>query len=38
MALIEQRTMFGAIIKIIWEEQLVDPPIDYITFTFNLRP
>ena len=23
--------MFGTRIKIIWEEQLVDPPIDYIT-------
>ena len=23
---------FGARIKIVWEEQLVDPPIDYITF------
>ena len=26
-----QRNMFGTRIKIIWEEQLVDPPIDYIT-------
>ena len=25
-----QRNMFGAIIKIMWEEQLVDPPIHYI--------
>ena len=23
--------MFGARMKIMWEEQLVDPPIDYIT-------
>ena len=27
----EQRSMFGARMKIIWEEQLVDPPIGYIT-------
>ena len=27
----EQRSMFGARMKIMWEEQLVDPPIDYIT-------
>ena len=27
----KQRNMFGARIKIVWEEQLVDPPIDYIT-------
>ena len=25
-----QRYTFGARIKIMWEEQLVDPPIDYI--------
>ena len=24
-------TMYGARIKIMWEEQLVDPPVDYIT-------
>ena len=29
---VKQRNMFGARIKIMWEEQLVDPPIDYITF------
>ena len=28
---IEQRHMVGARIKIMWEEQLVDPPTDYIT-------
>ena len=26
-----QRNMFGTGIKIMWEEQLVDPPIDYTT-------
>ena len=31
MRTMEQRDMFGARIKIMWEEQLVDPPIDYIT-------
>ena len=30
-AFVKQRNMFGARIKIIWEEHLVDPPIDYIT-------
>ena len=25
------RNLFGARIKIMWEEQLVNPPIDYIT-------
>ena len=25
----EQRSMFDARIKIMWEEQLIDPPIDY---------
>ena len=28
---IEQRNMFVARVKIMWEEQLVDPSIDYIT-------
>ena len=27
----EQRNMFGARIKIMWEEHLVDPPIHYLT-------
>ena len=27
----EQRNMFGARIKIMWDEQLVDPPIHYLT-------
>ena len=27
----EQRSMFGARMNIMWEEQLVDPPINYIT-------
>ena len=26
----QQRNTFGARIKIMWEEQLVDPPIDYL--------
>ena len=29
---VKQRNMFGARIKIIWEEQLVDPPLDFKTF------
>ena len=28
---IKERNMIGARIKIMWEEQLADPPIDYIT-------
>ena len=28
--------MFGARIKIMWEEQLVDPPIDYITYVLHM--
>ena len=28
---IEQRNMVGTRIKILWEEQLADPPSDYIT-------
>ena len=27
----DKRNMFGARIKIMWEKQIVDPPIDYIT-------
>ena len=27
----EHRSMFGARMKNMWEEQLVDPPIDFIT-------
>ena len=29
---VKQRNMFGARIKIMWEERLVDPPIDYIQY------
>ena len=29
-----QRNMFGNKIKIMWEEQVVDPPIDYINKWF----
>ena len=32
-----QRNMFGAIIKIMWEEQLVDPPIGYIIWLTHFR-
>ena len=32
-----QRNMFGARIKIVWEEQLVDPPIDFISLIFSFR-
>ena len=31
MRTIEQRSMFGARMKIMWEEQLVDPTTDYLT-------
>ena len=31
MRTIEQRKMFGAKMKIMWEEQLVDPPTDLLT-------
>ena len=34
----EQRNMFGARIKIKWEEQLVDPLSDYITSVIALQP
>ena len=27
---VRQRNMFGPRIKIMWEEQLVDPPIDFL--------
>ena len=30
--------MFGARVKIMWEEQLVDPPIHYITFPKQTHP
>ena len=29
MPSVKQRNMFGARIKIMWEKQLGDPPIDY---------
>ena len=32
-----QRNMFGARIKIMWEEQLVDPPIHNITSVNALK-
>ena len=31
-----KRNMFGARLKTIWEEQLVDPPIDYVTVDSDL--
>ena len=31
-ALFRQQNMFGARIKIVWEEQLVDPAVEYITY------
>ena len=34
--LLGQRNMLGARIKIKWEEQLVDPLADYITFVIAL--
>ena len=27
----DKRNMFGARVKIMWDEQLVDPPVHYIT-------
>ena len=32
----EHRSMFGARMKIMWEEQLVDPPVDYITLVISI--